>query len=276
MIPCKRVLRELPSGAPTHPPDLDSIVADLGIELRYIKSRAGFNGATDLSGPRPVVELGWVPASRSRSVLPWEPGVRLADLQPHQYDARTRFTLAHEIGHVLVHRLAAHSDAPSRLDRAALERACDAVAAELLMPTDWFLSQIDHDPTIANLRRVSMRAGVSISAALIRARGLRLGVAAVFLAQTADKDWRVRRVYGINVRNAFERDCADHAALTAAPLKSINTWQMPFSCGQHVHVLRGELRRTFLSAVMVGATIDGHRVPAPTTWRCAPSKPRHR
>src|SRR5713226_7321188 len=71
--------------------------------------------------------------------LPFEGGLfQLADgelvikLNAESSFVRKRFTLAHEIAHLLLNTVPAHRSA-NRTDQ-ALERTCDLIAAELLMP----------------------------------------------------------------------------------------------------------------------------------------------
>jgi len=84
--------------------------------------------------------------------------------------ARKRFTLAHEIGHLLLHTVPAFRG--SRGADAALERTCDMIAAELLMPateTSSFVHGLG-TPSPEKLRAVASRFGVSVQAAAIRIR----------------------------------------------------------------------------------------------------------
>ncbi len=83
---------------------------------------------------------------------------------------RKRFTLAHEIGHLLLNTVPAFRSS-GRAD-AALERTCDMVAAELLMPTTEataFVRGLGH-PSPENLKAVAWKYGVSLQSAAIRVR----------------------------------------------------------------------------------------------------------
>jgi IrrE N-terminal-like domain len=261
-------LEQLPTGPPSAPSDLDALVAALDVRVCYTRERVGFDGATDLHAPQPVIELGWVDPSRSQSMLPWKAGVRLGDQLPHHYDARTRFTLAHELGHVLLHRLGESSQLPRRLGPAALEHACDALAAELLMPAHWFLDQVGQAPDMVGIRRTALLAGVSISSTMIRARTLRLGLVGVFLSHHPEQEWRLRRVYGVGMPLGTRLPGTAQEALGSAPLGAITPWRLAFLCGEHQHLLEGELRRTFMSAVLLAHAIDDRSPPAPGTWHC--------
>lgn len=97
----------------------------------------------------------------------WSADVRLraeARLQ------RRRFTLAHELGHLVLAEPevmhAAESIATARLD---VERLCDAFAAELLMPRRWLLATYQQrDEGFDVLDDLARTAEVSLSAAMTR------------------------------------------------------------------------------------------------------------
>lgn len=81
---------------------------------------------------------------------------------------RKRFTLAHELSHLLLETVPARRSA-SRTD-AALELACDMIAAELLMPSaeaTAFIHQLGR-PCPEKLRTIASKYGVSLHMAAIR------------------------------------------------------------------------------------------------------------
>jgi len=81
---------------------------------------------------------------------------------------RKRFTLAHEIAHLLLNTVPAHRST-SRTDE-ALERTCDLIAAELLMPaedTTGFIHGLG-TPSPENLKAIASRYSVSLQTAAIR------------------------------------------------------------------------------------------------------------
>lgn len=60
---------------------------------------------------------------------------------------RTRFTIAHELSHVLIARIVNHPDLIAQFDadqdnHKQLERLCNVGAAELLMPRTWFRAEL--------------------------------------------------------------------------------------------------------------------------------------
>ena len=106
-----------------------------------------------------------------------ENGFRIL-VNPEEPEHRRRFTIAHEIGHVVLGHVRPGEKAlrdPHRpwsfLDEDARERAANYFAAELLMPEKTVLHAIEKldDPTLANLANLF---AVSRSAMEIRLRHL--------------------------------------------------------------------------------------------------------
>jgi len=81
---------------------------------------------------------------------------------------RKRFTLAHEIGHLLLKTVPAFRG--SHHGDENLERTCDSIAAELLMPSDEiadFVCRLGR-PSSGNLKRIASEYAVSVHAAALR------------------------------------------------------------------------------------------------------------
>ncbi len=107
--------------------------------------------------------------------LPFEGGLfQAADgslvikLNAYSSQVRKRFTLAHEVAHLLLgtipgHRKAGHNDS-------RLERACDMIAAELLMPAEDVVQFVNKlgGPSPDNLKTIASAFDVSLRAAAIR------------------------------------------------------------------------------------------------------------
>jgi len=101
-------------------------------------------------------------------------GERIIKLNAESPPTRKRFTLAHEIGHLLLGKPGLRS--PCGSDR-ALERKCDAIASELLMPVDEATAfvRILGKPSPEKLRAIASHFDVSLQAAAFRVhRDLRL------------------------------------------------------------------------------------------------------
>jgi hypothetical protein len=81
---------------------------------------------------------------------------------------RKRFTLAHEVGHLLLKTVPAFRSA-QRTD-VALERTCDIIAAELLMPSEEAMAFIRTmgEPSPEKLKIISSKYAVSLHVAAIR------------------------------------------------------------------------------------------------------------
>jgi Zn-dependent peptidase ImmA (M78 family) len=83
---------------------------------------------------------------------------------------RKKFTLAHEIGHLLIASISGKSRAMSCRRSAHLERACDMIAAELLMPSAQVRMAVEElkFSSPQNLKVLADRFGVSLLVAARR------------------------------------------------------------------------------------------------------------
>ncbi len=86
--------------------------------------------------------------------------------------ARQRFTLAHEVGHLMLPSVLGPylQDDGLCTDDDELEKACDAIATELLMPVEHVTSFVAtlRGPSTQNLSEVAQRFGVSLHTAARR------------------------------------------------------------------------------------------------------------
>jgi hypothetical protein len=82
---------------------------------------------------------------------------------------RRRFTIAHELGHAIF-----ESTGPNcpRIG-AELERLCDMLATELLMPKELFLNSVGPEVTLSRIFELARTFGTSLSATAIRCSELR-------------------------------------------------------------------------------------------------------
>jgi hypothetical protein len=83
--------------------------------------------------------------------------------------ARQRFTIAHELAHVILARTG--RNAPR--DGKDVERICDMIATECLMPTSIFEPQIPVNLTLRSISRLADIFGASLMATAIRCAELR-------------------------------------------------------------------------------------------------------
>lgn len=90
--------------------------------------------------------------------------IKINSLSP---PTRKRFTLAHELAHLLISPKTA-SSARRCLKSSDLETACDVIAAELLMPESMVLGSIGQPASLDSLILLARRSSVSIQAAAVR------------------------------------------------------------------------------------------------------------
>lgn len=86
-------------------------------------------------------------------------------------EQRQRFTVCHELGHIVLGLASNHAEVPpwSFAKRHPNEWACDAFAAELLMPyRQWLAVVPDEPPSVALIDRMADAFGVSFPAAASR------------------------------------------------------------------------------------------------------------
>src|SRR5258708_37500082 len=83
-------------------------------------------------------------------------------------DARARFTIAHEVAHAIIDP---YGVKPTKRSP-ALERACDALAAAILMPASAFAQCLGQPPNLDDLRHAANKFQVSLHAAAIRCEQL--------------------------------------------------------------------------------------------------------
>lgn len=93
-------------------------------------------------------------------------GERIIKLNATSPSTRKRFTLAHEIGHLLLGEQGLSSCGHNQ----ELERKCDTIAAELLMPTNEAISFVKSlgQPSPEKLKSVAQQYSVSLQTAAIR------------------------------------------------------------------------------------------------------------
>jgi hypothetical protein len=102
--------------------------------------------------------------------LEHEPGRVVVYLRSAAPRRRRTFTLAHELGHVLL--ADPHSTIVARrwgLDDSRVERFCDAFAAAVLMPAEWVRAEYTGQPQrLATARHLSDAAETSLAASVVR------------------------------------------------------------------------------------------------------------
>jgi hypothetical protein len=109
---------------------------------------------------------------------------------------RQRFTIAHELGHLLFYRFAERTKGGQRAEGKAApaeeERLCNVAAEEFLMP-EWFVQKtfsMESDP-LTCIRIIARECNVSVEAALIRSAPFVNRKGALQLWRN-DREWRLR------------------------------------------------------------------------------------
>lgn len=85
---------------------------------------------------------------------------------------RSRFDLAHEIGHLILHRLIERSN--DRETYNLMEKQAHAYAGALLLPAEAFLSEVRIPPSLDSLLLLKQRWGVSVGAMIMRLKQLKV------------------------------------------------------------------------------------------------------
>jgi Zn-dependent peptidase ImmA (M78 family) len=148
----------------THPPvPVERIAKELGVQLRFVP----YEG-----------ELAGMLARHSGS----EPIIGVNSKHPR---ARQRFTIAHELGHLILHDVEMHIDrdfkvmrrnATSSLAQDPLEIEANRFAAELLMPYDMLLEDVEATGVdmehLAEAGALAKKYGVSAQAMMHRLANL--------------------------------------------------------------------------------------------------------
>lgn len=140
---------------------------------------------------------------------------------------RKRFTLAHEIGHLLLETVPAFRS--TRRTDAALERTCDLIAAELLMPTaesSEFVRGLG-PPSPEKLREIASRFTVSLQTAAIRVRdGLKIWKCSIGMWQVSP---RVQTLWFAAPRSWHfaqpSRSCFEIALASNSAVRTNDLWQ---------------------------------------------------
>jgi hypothetical protein len=164
--------------------------------------------------------------------------------------ARMRFTLAHEIGHLMIatqssftaHRSARDSATPVSVEEEVL---CDRLAAGLLMPATWLRMEFGRrTPGLDALEEIAAACGTSLAACLIRANVV-LDWRRTLLRweSVSGETWRlaaataVPRLLAGGVANAEETE----VVLASLPARGRAHLQLPIRVGGRVRAFPAEI-----------------------------------
>ena len=141
----KHVIAELMEGVACPPTNLEDVGRKVGVkEISY----ESFPGSGELHKEKD--------------------GYRIA-CSSDQSRSRQRFTVAHELAHVILERTGRNAPRVGK----SVERVCNMLAAECLMPTAVFESKLPATLTLSEVARLSRNFDTSITATAIRCAQLR-------------------------------------------------------------------------------------------------------
>lgn len=122
----------------------------------------------------------------------WRAARPRIELRDDRSPQRSRFTLAHEIGHILIARDESVARRTHDLEGDDVEKLCDWIAASLLMPRHWITNYAQRDRyDLSLLRLVAHKADVSMSAAAVRLAEVSDRTCALLRWQRAPTRWVV-------------------------------------------------------------------------------------
>ena len=122
----------------------------------------------------------------------WVSGSPRIELREDRPDTRMRFTLAHEIAHLLIERDQAVFRRTRGLDHDGIETLCDRIAAAILMPRSWILRYANNAQfNLSLIRLVAHKADVSLSAATVRISEVSGRTCALLRLQRTPRRWLV-------------------------------------------------------------------------------------
>lgn len=225
------------------PVDLNSIARQLGAsDIRYLAER--MHGFTDWSARRPVIFLAF-----SRS------------------DGRRRFTLGHEIGHIITssHLDPYHGDADSALIEAHARKpeiVCDVIAAELLLPRNYLADLVSSCRTLDNMRAASTTLRVSPSMLVTRLMVADLSRMLLRMRRTASGQWIAVSRAGTTKEWKSDLDLDESSQVVLDGLGHLTTHiQVSIRRRTGITVHSAEARRCGQAEVLLYVDVDGHATP---------------
>ena len=144
-----------------------------GLADRLVSAVGGLGGDVPVDLIQLAHDLGVSEIVRTSMVedgrTTWERGKPKIELRGDRSRQRGRFTLAHEIGHILIARDQTVARRTHQLEGDDVEKICDWIAASILMPRDWMEPYARRDRyNLSLLRLLAHKADVSLSAAAVR------------------------------------------------------------------------------------------------------------
>ena len=177
-----------------------------------------------------------------------EKGLLSIKLNSRSHYLRRRFTLAHEIGHIILATGQQHDDKWKRqtCTGVEVEKLCDAAASELLMPEwevrDFFASKEVSPETVSAF---ASRFQVSLEAASTRIRELKLTEGTLSLMQR-EEDFYFKKLWPKRIGNV-----RFNSSLFLPPLQQCFTDKRQFGGRVFLDALG---REVFLEAIRLGSS----------------------
>ena len=170
--------------------------------------------------------------------------------------SRRRFTIAHELGHIVLagrekefiaHRSAALTDPE--------ERFCNQFAAALLLPRGWLVDTVGPAPeSLRTAREVSRATGASLAASVVRLREVLAWRCSMLQWRRLDGSWRLVSTVGLPLRahNRITSTDVTRDTIGSCPVRQIQRVALPLAIDGRVEWMRGELSVSQTSAVLLG------------------------
>lgn len=197
--------------------NLDAAISDLfkALDVAYappvdVTSLAGRLGVDSIE-ERDMVEDGRLDRLDDRTVL---------TLRPDLTQGRRHFTLSHEIAHLLLEDQDTEFTAyRSITSQDELERACDDIAAALLLPAGWLQTRYAHRVrNLSTLRHVAHETQSSLSASVVRLNEVLGWRRSLLRWRKHSNGWRLAGTAGVpaGIHGRIQSSCDTGDVLTRA------------------------------------------------------------
>jgi IrrE N-terminal-like domain len=157
----------------------------------------------------------------------------LIRIRRDQYKTRQRFTLAHEIGHLVLVQPDFYLAAMRR--RNGLEndeRFCDALAAALLMPADWIEDRYTARPrNFTTLSDCSKATETSLTASLLRLKTILGWTSSLLHWRRKDRIWRLVGMTGVPQKVRFRLGTPETTQRLLSDLEPGNSCRLEMPLG---------------------------------------------
>jgi hypothetical protein len=146
---------------------------DRAIAERLARAVDGLGGPVPVDLGQLAAHLGVIDITHTEMTedgrTTWEAGRPRVELRSDRPASRSRFTLAHELGHILLDRDERVARRTRGLEHDDVEALCDWIAASILMPRSWISPYAKREQfNLSLLRLIANRADVSLAAAAVR------------------------------------------------------------------------------------------------------------